>query len=166
MHNELTEHVIAASNRALTPEAERFLCDARHIAKSVNCFDFVPSNYENAWRILDTLPRGLFCEWGSGLGAVTGLAEMLGFDACGIEQDHELCLRSRDLFFAHRLNATIYQGSYFESAVRADIYYVYCWPSIFQSTEEHFKNIAIPTSRLLICHGQDDTRVKRLSSET
>ncbi len=165
MHNELTEHNIVVSNRPLTPEAEHFLSDVRHISKSVNCFDFVPSNYENAWRILDSLPRGRFCEWGSGLGAVTGLAEMLGFDACGIEQDNALCLNCRELFFSHGLKATIHRGSYFESEVRADIYYVYCWPSIFESTEERFRNIASPTSRLLICHGQDDVRVKSLSSD-
>ncbi len=57
---------------------------------------FVPSDYIGAYRVLaalaeSTLLRGMqFCEWGSGMGVVTCLASMLGFDACGIEISPEL----------------------------------------------------------------------------
>ena len=128
------------------------------MAKAVNCFDFVPSNYELAWRTLDALPRGRFCEWGSGLGVVTGLAELLGFDACGIEADAELCQKSQLLFASNGLKSQIYQADYFQSEVRADIYYVYCWPSLLEQTEELFDRIARSDSVLLICYGQDDIR--------
>lgn len=155
---ELYEAYRSKSTRPLSQAAESLIADGRRIAKTVNCFDFVPSNYEQAWKMLDALPRGRFCEWGSGLGIVTGLAAMLGFEAHGIEMDAELCRMSRELLDSNGLKASITQGDYFESNVRADIYYVYCWPTLMESTKEHFACIALPHSLLLICYGQDDIR--------
>lgn len=159
---DLQEIALALSTTSLSEGAQSFVQHGRRIEKEVRCFDFVPSNYEQAWRTLDSLPRGRFCEWGSGLGIVTGLAEMLGFEACGIEADFDLCQRSRELLEVHGLKASIIQGDYFQSETRADIYYVYCWPSILQLTEELFGKIAEADSMLLICYGQDDIRGRRI----
>ena len=65
--------------------AADFVCEGKKRFASVKCFDFVPSDYDHVWQVLDSLPRGVFCEWGSGMGIITGLAEILGFSAQGIE---------------------------------------------------------------------------------
>jgi len=156
--DELSTFPLSPSNRPLSDKACELVCEGRRVAKLVNCFEFVPSNYERAWRALDSLPRGRFCEWGSGLGIVTGLAELLGFEAFGIEMDAELCRQSRELFISLGLSARIYNEDYFQSTHRADYYYVYCWPSYIELTEELFGTIAKSDSVLLICYGQDDIR--------
>lgn len=161
---DLKEISLMPLKTGLSQIASAFVEEGRRIAKQVSCFDFVPSNYELAWSTLDALPRGRFCEWGSGLGIVTGLAELLGFDAYGIETDADLCRQSRQLFESHGLKAPIYQGDYFQSALRADYYYVYCWPSVLELTEELFGRIAQPNSLLLICYGQDDIRGRSISN--
>ena len=45
---------------------------------------------EVVYNVLCAIPRGRFCEWGSGMGVVTGLAETLGFNAYGIEINADL----------------------------------------------------------------------------
>ncbi len=155
---ELKALSLAPTQSELSAKAIALLEEGRRIAKKVDCFDFVPSNYEKAWKTLDSLPKGRFCEWGSGLGIVTGLAELLGYQACGIEIDSNLCRDSRQLLSAHQLNAFIYNEDYFQSAIRADYYYVYCWPGSIEKTEEFFRRIAKSDSVLLICYGQDDIR--------
>jgi hypothetical protein len=155
---ELKQTSLSRTERPLSDAAIRLIDDGRRLKKEVDCFDFVGSDYENAWNVLDALPRGRFCEWGSGLGVITGLVELLGFEACGIEQDLPLCLQSRKLLESHGLQAKITNGSYFESEIRADIYYVYCWPSRQMATDDRFAEIANPDSLFLACYGSSDIR--------
>lgn len=64
---------------------------------------FVPSDFVAAYWALEAIERlsmatgHLFCEWGSGFGVVTGLASLLGFDACGIEIEPALVEEARRL---------------------------------------------------------------------
>src|SRR6266516_4772453 len=57
---------------------------------------FIPSDYQRTYAALRGLTRAelasgnLFCEWGSGLGVVTCLAAMLGYEAHGIEIEESL----------------------------------------------------------------------------
>jgi len=162
----LVQYSVDPSERPLTDEAKALLSDARIRAKNVQCFDFVPSNYENAWAILDALPRGTLCEWGSGLGVVVGLAELLGYQATGIELDSELSEQSRELLADHSCSALIRTGSYLESNQEFDYYYVYGWPGKRIEIEEHFIRIAPENARLLICYGQDDLRCMGQSSQS
>ena len=155
---DLRAITIKPSIAELSEKGRGLVDEGRRIAKKVNCFDFVPSNYELAWRTLDSIPRGRLCEWGSGLGIVTGLAELLGFDAFGIEMDSDLCRQSRQLLASQQLKAPIFNEDYFQSELRADYYYVYCWPSVLEATESLFGKIATKDSLLLICYGQDDIR--------
>ncbi len=155
---DLRPITLSPTKSELSEQARAFVDEGRRIAKKVDCFDFVPSNYEQAWRTLDALPRGRFCEWGSGLGIVTGLSELLGFEACGIEVDVDLCRHSRQLLESHQLNASIFNEDYFQSEIRADYYYVYCWANVIEATEDFFNRIANADSVLLICYGQDDIR--------
>lgn len=86
--------------RAFLDEAERrverFQRDCRVPA-------FVASDYAGAYGVLRALadsgaaPGSLFCEWGSGFGAIACLAAMLDFDAHGIEIDAGLVDEARRL---------------------------------------------------------------------
>ena len=144
----------------LTARAIEFLRDGRSRFRDVKCFGFVPSNYEYAWAVLNGLPRGSFCEWGSGFGIVVGLAEMLGFQASGIELEEELAEASRALLRDHGLQAAITTGSYLDSREVHDFYYIYSWPSQIPEAESHFADIAAERSKLLICYGQDILKCK------
>jgi hypothetical protein len=163
----LVEEPLVPSDRPLSQTARAFVAEGRARFRSVDCFDFVPSDYEMFWRVLDALPRGRFCEWGSGFGIATGLAEMLGYDTCGIELDTALAAASRALRAQFGLRAPIETGDYFAGSHQADVYFVYCWPGKALQTEAHFERVAPGGARLLICHGQSDIRCKvRADAET
>lgn len=128
--------------------------------KSIDCFDFVPSNYCVLYAILSNMQRGSICEWGSGIGIGIGLAELLGFESHGIEIDPALAAASRRLLADFGLSTKVSTGSYFAEHRNADIYFAYCWPSQMLQLEEHFSLVAPKNSRLLICHGAEDIRCK------
>ena len=79
---------------------------------------FVPCNFETVYRALRAIADSnlacgnSLCEWGSGFGVVTSLANMLGFNACGIEIDEELVEESKLLADAFGLPADFIQGSF------------------------------------------------------
>jgi hypothetical protein len=163
-HEEDTEPVIeielVGTGRPLSEAARGLIEQGRARFKSVDVFAFVPSNYEVFWDKLDALPRGRFCEYGSGWGIATGLAELLGFEALGIELAPELVSASQKLLADQGLRACIEEGDYLERRDVADVYFTYAWPSQMRAIEQHFADIAPPGSKLLICHGQDDIRCK------
>ncbi len=129
-------------------------------AKAIDCFDFVPSNYSVVYAVLSALPRGRLCEWGSGIGVVTGIAQTLGFDACGIEIHPPLAAASRKLLADFELAPTITTGDYLQLDCPAEIYFTYCWPGQMPRVEERFAVIAPDHARLLICHGAEDIRCR------
>jgi len=141
-----------------TPEAARFVADGRSRIPSVHCFDFVPSDYEVAWYAMSHRKPGRFCEWGSGLGIAVGLAELLGYEASGIELDRDLADASRRLLQDHGLRASITTGSYLELNVEADYYYVYGWPGQLHRLLERFATTTARHAQLWICYGQSDLR--------
>jgi hypothetical protein len=63
---------------------------------------FVAADYDSVRRILESLrrPGVRFLEWGSATGVITIVADLLGFDACGIELDASLVRVARE--FADR----------------------------------------------------------------
>lgn len=142
--------------------AAALIAEARAMTRQVRCFDFVPSHYETVYGVLAALPRGRFCEWGSGLGVVTGMAELLGFNATGIELDEELAQTSRDVLARHQLSSPIVTASYFDHFVEADYYFVYCWPGQQQAVEQFFRSFKHPCE-LLACYGAED--VRRISQQ-
>ncbi|MCA9158288.1 MAG: hypothetical protein KDA72_08180, partial [Planctomycetales bacterium] len=142
--------------------AVQLIRDGRSRFQAVKVFDFVPCNYEVFWDVLDGQPRGTFCEYGSGFGIATGLAELLGFEALGIEQSPDLVAASRDLLDAQGIKARIELGDYLQRRDLADIYFTYAWPSHMRLIERHFCEIAKPHTRLLYCYGQDEIRCKVL----
>ena len=107
---ELREIQLDSTVVAISNSVSEFIEEGLRRSKAIDCFDFVPSNYQVVYAVLDTMPRGRFCEWGSGIGIVTGLSEMLGFDACGIEIDEQMAAASRELLADFDLSATIETG--------------------------------------------------------
>jgi hypothetical protein len=86
---------------------------------------FVPSDYPRVDRVLrgliEELGRGLlFCEWGSGVGVVAGLASLAGFDAVGIEIDAGLVDAARRLADDFRLPVAFMHGSFLPPGTRVD----------------------------------------------
>lgn len=156
----LGEEPVIVADRPLTERAKALLDAGRRRFGNVECFGFVPSNYELVWSVLAGLERGRFVEWGSGFGIVTALAEILGYDASGVELEPELVGKSKALFAEFDLKANIVCGDYLESDLRADVYFVYCWPSQKRATEERFEAVGKPGDRLLFCEGQSDVRCK------
>ncbi len=75
---------------------------------------FVAADYENVERTLLTLRRpGLrFLEWGSATGVITIMADLMGFEAFGIEIDPDLVDIARDLARRFRSRARFAVGSF------------------------------------------------------
>jgi hypothetical protein len=75
---------------------------------------FMPSDYERVLRALLSLrgPGLRFLEWGSATGVITIMADLLGFEAYGIEIDPELVATARDLAERSESNARFAVGSF------------------------------------------------------
>lgn len=60
---------------------------------------FVAADYDSVRTALESLraPGRRFLEWGSATGVITIVADLMGFDACGIELDASLVQVARDL---------------------------------------------------------------------
>ena len=79
---------------------------------------FFPSDYVTVYHALlaitqlDLATGSAFCEWGSGLGVVTNLAEMQGWQACGIEINRDLVDEAIELAEAFDSHAEFVHGSF------------------------------------------------------
>ena len=157
---------------------------------------FVPSDFQLIALLLAQLSReGLgdgtkFCEWGSGLGIVTMIADSLGWDAIGIEIDSELVVQSKRLAVRQGSAAEFHHGSFIPSGgeqftdelddlnwlhVTADdtydriglevgdfeVIYVYPWPGEVRLVHEIFDCYARPGAQLLSYHGADECHLLR-----
>lgn len=75
---------------------------------------FVAADYDAVRAALVALraPGLRFLEWGSATGVITIMADLIGFDACGIEIDAALVDTARELAARHRSNARFVAGSF------------------------------------------------------
>jgi len=75
---------------------------------------FVAADYEVVRQALLTLraPGRRFLEWGSAFGVITIMADLLGFEACGIELDAALVREARDLAGRYASRARFATGSF------------------------------------------------------
>ena len=76
---------------------------------------FIASEYEVVLTALlaHRAPGLRFLEWGSASGVITIMADLLGYDACGIEIDHSLVETARDLAARFDSGARFVEGSFF-----------------------------------------------------
>jgi hypothetical protein len=75
---------------------------------------FVPADYAVVRAALLRLraPNRRFLEWGSATGVITVMADLIGFDACGIELDADLVSTARGLAARHDSRARFVAGSF------------------------------------------------------
>lgn len=90
--------------------AERFDVDVRSIA----FHPFLPADYSNVLTCLESIePRaGRFLDAGSATGIIAILADLLGFEACGIELDPSLVETARVLAARYGSGARFAAGSF------------------------------------------------------
>lgn len=163
---------------AMSARVAAYLEEAARVARGIDCFDYVPSSPATLMAHLDALPRGRFCEWGSGIGNGIAVAATLGFEAVGIELDQRLVEASRRLLERHGfavgkalhrdgapvqdgspvrggVSAEVRQGDFLASTPAADVYFVYCWPGQANRVRERFLELAPPTACLLFGEGAE-----------
>lgn len=178
--------------RAFLREADRRIEAFQHETRVPG---FVPSNLEEAYRVLRGVaetrakPGALFCEWGSGFGAVACLAAMLDFDAVGIEIEDELVDQAEKLARDFDVPVEFLRGSFLPhgSAIHAevtdglawlkeeeaapeglafdtddfDVIFAYPWPDEADVTKILFERYARPNALLVSFHGGDEFRLRR-----
>jgi len=110
-----------------------------------------------------TWPGSRFLEWGSGLGIVTCLAAMQGFDARGVEIEADLVAIARRIATEHGIDARFEIGSYRVEGtepIEADLVYAYPWPAEERFIFEEFERRAPEGCLLLTFHGGGDLRIR------
>lgn len=97
--------VLRSRLRALQEEGEEIWCQFDREVRLREWHPFVPADYEAVLEVLLRMraPGLRFLEWGSATGVITIMADMLGFEAYGIEIDSELVTIARGL--AHRFES-------------------------------------------------------------
>ncbi len=81
---------------------------------------FVPADYDIARNLLSSLraPGCRFLEWGSATGIITIMADMMGFDAYGIEIDASLVATAHEVARRHQSAARFVVGSFLPAGYR------------------------------------------------
>ncbi len=149
-----------------------------------NFHPFVPANYD---QVLDTLlahyqPGLRFLEWGSGTGVITIMADMIGFEAYGIEIDAPLVDVARKLAKKYQSKARFAVGSFLPMGYEYrdstgdtrtgtvghavsgylelqhpledfDVVYGYPWPGEAEIMEDVMRQYGNPDATLLIQRG-------------
>jgi predicted O-methyltransferase YrrM len=157
---------------------------------------FVPSDFPTVYHSLAAVAElnlasgHRFLEWGSGVGVVTCLAAILGFDAVGIEIEAELDAIARALAEDHDIEVQFVCGSFVPDDAEAlldrqeditwlrsdgasayeelglepddfDVIFAYPWPGEEQIVFNLFAKTAAVGALLVTYHGQEGVRVAR-----
>jgi hypothetical protein len=157
---------------------------------------FVPSDFELVYRALaaihdNRLATGRrFIEWGSGIGAITCLGVLAGFDAVGIEIEPELVEIAEELSLEMGIAAQFSCGSFVPVGAEPhvdsvsdvtwlstngpdgyepleldpddfDVVFAYPWPGEEQVIFDLFVHSSAVGALLLTYHGQDGLQLKR-----
>lgn len=106
---------------ALQTKLTRLIAEGREIARAFerdvrqeNWHPFIAADYDVVLHQLFRLrrPGASFLECGSATGVITIMADLLGFDACGIEIDADLVATARQLADKYESNARFALGSF------------------------------------------------------
>ena len=114
------EPALRARVHALIDEGAEIYDRFDREVRDQNWHPFVPGDYGG---ILQTLlefraPGLKFLEWGSATGVVVIMADLLGFDACGIELDAGLVAIARTLAERYESRARFVAGSFLPTGYR------------------------------------------------
>jgi hypothetical protein len=135
---------------------------------------FEPADHQEVAEALVWLRREMpcegarFCEWGCGFGVVAGLADLLGFEAFGIEVDPVVFGLAEELRALYGLGTRLWLGNFLEPVpanrrafdpARFDLIYAYPWPGEEDGIKEHFDRHAAETAYLLLFLGFGDLRL-------
>ena len=193
---------LAASTARLPADVRRFLREAgrrvRRVQRDGRVPAFAASDFGRVYGALREVERaGLlagrwFCEWGSGLGAVSCLAATLGLDAWGIESEPALVRAARRLADDFGLPAEFVRGSFIPAGAEAaltrgrdfawlsrggppayeamglapedfDLVFAYPWPDEEALIEGLFEGHARMGAMLLTYHADGALRLRRLT---
>jgi hypothetical protein len=182
---------VPACEGRLSRDVQKFLRETerriRKFQRDAHLPAFVPSDFGAVWNVLqavaadDLAPGRLFCEWGSGFGAIACLAAMLDFDAFGIEVEGELVDEARRLADDFGLPVEFAHGSFLPKGAQADgeyawlstdaadaheelgldvadfgVIFAYPWPDEERLTERIFEQHAAAGAVLVTYHGGAD----------
>ncbi len=139
------------------------------------------------------LPAGnQFCDWGSGLGGVCGVAALNGFKSLGIEFHHQFVVAAREIAESQNLPITYCEGTFFVpgdetlsdkhsrmimtydklaweqtelSHQDIDVVFSYPWPGEEGFTDRVFLRHAKPGTLLVTFHGCDQLLVQRKTED-
>jgi hypothetical protein len=198
----LVEVELALAAESPPENVVRLLEDARRL---VDSFDeesraaipaFVASDFELAYRALAAIKANRlatgrrFVEWGSGIGAVTCLAALAGFDSAGIEIEPQLVRIAVKLAAKHEAAVQFGCGSFVPQGHESrldwlgdvawlaaggpdgyealeldpddfDVVFAYPWPGEEQVIFDLFAELASVGALLLTYHGQEGMRLQR-----
>lgn len=198
----LVEIALTICKEPLPPRVELLLAEARKRIESLeeqsraSIPAFVPSDYELVYRALvaireEKLATGRrFCEWGSGIGAITCLAVLAGYDAYGIEIESELVNIAEELALDQSVAAQFAGGSFIPVGIEPqvdsvsdvtwlstsgsdgygqleldpddfDLIFAYPWPGEEQVIFDIFLECAAVGTLLLTYHGLEGLRLHR-----
>ena len=195
--------------RDLPPGAEALVADgyariaasrradaANRSANYVPTPSFIPADYRVVYTALQRVhaqrlaPNQRMCEWGSGLGVIAGLAQQLGFAACGIESQPGLVEQARKLAQDHGLQTEFATGGYVPEAAEHltdygddlatltrgipdgyeelghdpedfGLIYAFPWPGEESFIETLFEHVAADGTLLLTYHSTGDVKLQR-----
>lgn len=157
---------------------------------------FVPCDFELVYRALCSIQSARlatgrqFVEWGSGIGAVTCLAVLAGYNASGIEIERALVAIGEDLAIAHDIDTQFALGSFVPPGAEPqldwtggvtwlstdgpdgyaeleldpddfDVVFAYPWPGEEQVIFNLFTDCAAVGTLLLTYHGQEGLQLHR-----
>lgn len=144
----------AAQALTLIQNAKRLAEEMQGLQGEDRIPGLVTSNGLIAWRFLQSAAAHIqtdaprFCEWGSGIGVVSCLAALRGWEATGIEIEPRLIELSRQLAKSHDVNVNFRHGNYrldssddANAAIEFDVFgfdiiYIYAWPAERQAVTE------------------------------
>jgi hypothetical protein len=198
----LVEINLALSNEPITTSIISLLADAQQQIETLENESraaipaFVPSDFQLVYRGLVAIKSAnlatgrRFMEWGSGLGVVTCLAALFGFEAAGIEIEPKLVRMADKLARKHRITADFVCGNFVPPSADTlaesfgditwlsaggpdgydqlaldpddfDVVFAYPWPGEEQVIFDLFTSCAAVGALLLTYHGQDGLRLQR-----
>jgi hypothetical protein len=193
--------VVDLITESLEPDLQRRLRDVQEDGKRIwaqfeadfrrdNWHPFFPADYDQVLESLLPLrqPGLRFLEWGSATGVIAIMADILGFESCGIEIDANLVVAARALAARHDSGARFATGSFMPAGYEwispegdprlgtigdgepgyaelgleldaFDIVFVYPWPGEEPIVQDIMRKRGRPGARLMLNAGRQGIRI-------